>query len=699
MLSLSWRRWIVARFGKKSCHRRRIERLHVPLSLEWLEKRELLTTSAPFVLNQSQVTASPMSGPGSGGYTPAQIRKAYGFDQITFNGGTVKGDGTGQTIAIVSAFDDPNILSDLTAFDLQNGLPTASLTILNQTGGTVLPGVDYSGNWEAETALDVEWAHALAPGASLLLVEANSDEISDLLVSARTAASFQGVSVVSMSWGNAEFMNETNYDSYFTTPAGHTGVTFVASSGDSGAPPIYPATSPNVLAVGGTTLTVDSQGNYVSETAWSSSGGGISAYEPQPGYQRGVVTQSSTQRTNPDVAFDADSETGLAVYNSYLTSEGVSPWSVTAGTSAGAPAWAAIMAIANQGRTLAGEAALDGPSQTMPAIYQMPATNFHDIVTGSSTGTPPYSAGPGYDLVTGRGSPYADRVVYYLVGSSGSPSSNPSRGGSSPSSSPAEPIGSNLIQDYSFEMPPVGANQVVNPTGSSWLFLGLAGIAGNGSKLTSGNAPAPGGVQVAFLYNQGSSVLQSVNLVAGSYLLSFQTAQLGTIANSQEKIEVLVGGIVVAIVTPGPGYTTYTTTFAIPTAGNYTIQFQGMAPGSGNAALLDNVYLALTPPGTGFVPPTSTPPSSSSSPAPSPSPSHSPAPSPASPPASSAPAQNTAPTPTSQSPQDNLDAFIQALLSAWYQLLLDEMLLLQAEWNQFMQIYSHMATNQTNSGL
>src|SRR6185437_4175526 len=98
----------------------------------------------------------------------------------------------------------------------------------------------------------------------------------------------------------------------------------------------------------------------------------------------------------------------------------------------------------------------------------------------------------------------------------------------------------------------------------------------------------PGGVQAAFLYNQASSILQSVSLAAGSYTLSFQAAQVGTIANSQEQIEVLLGGIVVTTVTPGQNYATFVTTFSVPSAGNYTLQFQGMAPNSGNAALLDN---------------------------------------------------------------------------------------------------------------
>src|SRR5262249_56351132 len=139
----------------------------------------------------------------------------------------------------------------------------------------------------------------------VLLVEANSADYNDLFTAVHTAASTPGVVAVSMSFGGSETVGESIYDSYFTTPSGHAGVTFLASSGDSGAPPSYPSVSPNVVSVGGTTLLMDSQGNIQSESGWSGSGGGISALESQPTYQQGIVTQSSTSRTTPDVAYDA----------------------------------------------------------------------------------------------------------------------------------------------------------------------------------------------------------------------------------------------------------------------------------------------------------------------------------------------------------------------------------------------------------
>jgi len=346
----------------------------------------------------------PAGGPGQpGGFSPSQIRQAYGFNQITFNNGTVKGDGSGQTIAIIDGYDQPNIASDLATFDATYGLPAPpSFTKVDQNGGTNYPPPDPG--WGVEISLDVEWAHAMAPGANILLVEAT-----DLFAGVNYARSLPGVTVVSMSWGASEWSSESAYYSGFTTPAGHSGITFVAASGDNGSSgaPEYPSVSPNVLAVGGTELTTDSLGDYLSETGWSGSGGGISAYETQPAYQQGVVTQSSSMRTVPDVAYNA--AWPYAVYDT--SSE--PGWIEVYGTSAGAPQWAALVAIADQGRALAGQSSLDGPSQTLPMLYQLPGSDFHDITSGSNGA---YSAGPGYDLVTGLGTPVASLIVPALAG-------------------------------------------------------------------------------------------------------------------------------------------------------------------------------------------------------------------------------------------------------------------------------------------
>jgi hypothetical protein len=189
-------------------------------------------------------------------FAPGQIQNAYGFNQISFlvNGRSVTGNGSGETIAIVDAYNDPTIQSDLHAFDQQFGIsePAGFFTKASPTG--TLPASDP--NWAVEESLDVEWAHAMAPGAKILLVEAKSASLNDLLSAVKYAADQPGVAAVSMSWGGGDFSGETALDSYFTTPAGHGGVTFIAASGDSGAwyGTSWPASSPNVLAVGGVVL-------------------------------------------------------------------------------------------------------------------------------------------------------------------------------------------------------------------------------------------------------------------------------------------------------------------------------------------------------------------------------------------------------------------------------------------------------------
>jgi subtilisin-like proprotein convertase family protein len=369
-----------------------------------------------------KVSPSDTTPPGTA-VTPAQIRAAYGFDQVWF--GSTRGTGAGQTIAIIDAYDYPTALNDLNTFSSQFSLPLFNVTggptftKVGQTGGTV-PGTDPagagnpSGTWEGEEALDIEWAHAIAPNANILLVEANSASFADLVQGAvNWARSQTGVVAVSMSFSGSEFSGETSDDTYFTTPAGHAGVTFFAATGDTGTPSGYPAYSPNVVAVGGSTLNLSGT-TYVSESGWSGSGGGVSSNtvgESQPSYQNGVVSAfSTTRRTNPDVALDADPNTGVAVYDSWDYAD--SPWVQYGGTSLATPMWAGLMAVVDQGRAILGLSSMDGRTQTLPALYQLPASDFHDITSGNNG----YAAVKGYDLVTGRGTPVADKLIFDLGG-------------------------------------------------------------------------------------------------------------------------------------------------------------------------------------------------------------------------------------------------------------------------------------------
>jgi hypothetical protein len=341
------------------------------------------------------------------GLLPSQVAHAYRFDQIRFAGGMVQGDGAGQTIAIVDPFDDPNIAGDLRSFDADPRIhlpDPPSFRKVGQDGGAPPTVVDPSGRAELEIALDVEWAHALAPRADIVLVEANSLTSTDYFAAINTAASLPGVTVVSMSVTFLEFADQTGFDS--SVFAAHPGVTFVASSGDQGPMVNYPAVSPYVLAVGGTKLTLDAANNYVRETPWRNTGGGTSTQEVQPSFQRGIGTPSGRAwRTVPDVAFDGDPSSGVAVYDTFNNYRGTPWWSVLiGGTSFGAPAWAALIAIADQGRSLLGLDPLDGYRDTLPKLYAMDSSNFHVLAANGS-----------YDTTTGRGSPIADRVVDQLL--------------------------------------------------------------------------------------------------------------------------------------------------------------------------------------------------------------------------------------------------------------------------------------------
>lgn len=324
----------------------------------------------------------------------------------------------------------------------------------------------------------------MAPGANLDIVEMTGIQLSDDITAIQTAAALPGVSVVSVSVGATEDgINQATYDSMLFPPTSHNGVTIVAASGDSGVS-TYPAASPNVLAVGGTDLTLNPNNNsnaWYSETTWNTysynappahptggaSGGGQSLYEADtnpynasypntpnisyPDYQTSVQLQTEHSATNarigPDVAYNAeddpngtnngastysvcDSYPGVSINNSgYVAGSSTQPWFSVGGTSAGAPQWSALIAIADQGLTIEKYGSsnsstiysLNGRTQTLPRIYSLPSTDFHDITSGNNyepnnpNQTSYSSAAPGYDETTGRGSPIANKIVADLI--------------------------------------------------------------------------------------------------------------------------------------------------------------------------------------------------------------------------------------------------------------------------------------------
>jgi subtilase family serine protease len=320
---------------------------------------------------------------GPTGYTPTQVKHAYGFDAVA-------NQGAGQIIGIVDAYGSPTIVNDLAVFSKQFGLPAANLIVAMPQG---TPHVN--GGWSQETSLDVEWAHAIAPQATILLVETADASFTNLFAGVDYAVQ-HGASVVSMSWGSNEFSSEASYDGHFSVP----GVTFFASSGDSGAGVIYPAASPYCVAVGGTTLKLDAAGNVLSESGWSGSGGGTSQYEAAPAWQAPL---GFTQRGVPDVAYNADPNTGVPVYDSTRT-QGQSGWLQFGGTSAGAPQWAALMARVNGARAAAGASTEDDANEDLYGFLNTSA--FRDITSGSNG----FSCTPGWDYVTGIGSPHDDQL-------------------------------------------------------------------------------------------------------------------------------------------------------------------------------------------------------------------------------------------------------------------------------------------------
>ena len=318
------------------------------------------------------------------GYSPDDIRAAYALPSVGGQG----------TIAIVDAYDYPTAENDLNVFSAQFGLPactTANGCFKKIYATGTKPRTSCS--WSQEMALDIEWAHAMAPNARIVLVESASSTMLSLFKAILTATAISTVTEESNSWGGSEFQKEKNYDVAFLQ---RPGIVYFASSGDTGGKTIYPAVSPYVIAAGGTSLNSISP---VDETAWSGSGGGKSRYEPRPSYQNGIQSLTGAARGVPDFSAVADPATGVSVYDS-TPCQGMSGWMVFGGTSVSSPVLAGIVNLADHVT----------PSTTtfseLTTIYSAAAIagtspDFRDIVSGTA-GT--FSALTGWDFTTGVGS-------------------------------------------------------------------------------------------------------------------------------------------------------------------------------------------------------------------------------------------------------------------------------------------------------
>jgi subtilase family serine protease len=352
-------------------------------------------------------TAGVPSNPPTSAFTPSQIRHAYGFDQMV-------NQGAGQTIGIVDAYDDPNAEADLGVFSAQFGLPacTSNNGCFRKVYGNGKKPVA-NANWAVEIALDVEWAHAIAPKATILLVETPSNSLSDL-VNGAVVAVRNGASAVSMSWTAGEFSGETSMDKNFVS----NGVTYLAASGDAGTGTAYPAVSPDVIGVGGTSLYLDGSGNYQSESAWTGSGGGLSTYEREPSYQAqfGITNDARGYRGAPDVSYNGNPGTGYAVYDSVGIS-GYAGWFQVGGTSAGTPQWAALIAITNSMRAASRKSNLSNTNTTLYTLAKTAInTDFRGVTQGTNgTCGTMCTASTGYDYVTGLGTPQVALLINALV--------------------------------------------------------------------------------------------------------------------------------------------------------------------------------------------------------------------------------------------------------------------------------------------
>jgi subtilase family serine protease len=384
-------------------------------------------------------------------FTPAQIRAAYGMPPLPTSwvglpAATAANFGAGQTVYVVDAYDHPNVLADLNAFSAKFGLPTcAVLTVASSSrlplaapgaasgcsfakvtatlAGTLSPAaVAYNAGWATEIALDVQWVHATAPLARIVLVEAASASL-DSLYGAIRLANAMGPGAVSMSFGAPEGSWTASYDAAFTAA----GMSYFAATGDAGASVQWPAVSAGVTAVSGTSLSYGGSGNR-SEVVWSGTGGGVSAYTPMPAYQASVAvpgqplakagTAAMRRRGVADVAFNANPNTGQYIA---FTAPGAKlpSWYVAGGTSLATPQWAGLAAVANAQRAGYGKAPLTLFNAVLypkvAAVVAAYAQAFLDIRSGSDGSCGTCAAGPAYDLPTGLGTPTVAGLLPLLV--------------------------------------------------------------------------------------------------------------------------------------------------------------------------------------------------------------------------------------------------------------------------------------------
>ncbi len=395
------------------------------LTVSALAQRQQLVSSAAATDRVSPMAARV--------YTPGQIRAAYGLPPLptSYTGLTAEQRaalGAGQTIYIVDAFHNPNAHADLQAFSTQFGLPGCTQVTVGASASLPLPAAGqgcefvpiyvkqggersdtppaYDEGWAGEIALDLQWAHAIAPLARLVLVSAEDDMLLSL-ADAVFLTQFMGPGAVSMSFGAQENVWAPFLEASFQGA----GMSYFAATGDWGAQALWPSVSPNVVGVGGTSLQW-SAGSTRTETAWASTGGASSLYFDKPSYQNGLVLPGQTalaKRTVADVALNADPQTGH--YVRFTPKDGATGWYSFGGTSASTPQWAAMLSVVNALRAQAGSAAFSGTS-LHEAVYDLArgdaptySASFLDVTSGANGACTVCVAQSGYDVPTGVGTP------------------------------------------------------------------------------------------------------------------------------------------------------------------------------------------------------------------------------------------------------------------------------------------------------
>jgi len=504
-------------------------------------------------------------------YTPAQIRAAYGlsalptsFSQLT--SAQAAQLGAGQTIYIIDAYSDPNVATELAAFNTKFGLPScskqgiasgtalplaaasASACVLdivnaNSSGGISNSAPSYDSGWATEIALDVQWSHATAPLARIVLIN-TPDASTTSFTSAITLANAMGPGIVTMSFGAPEGSWTTSTDSVFSG----SGMTYLASTGDSGASVQWPAVSPNVVAVGGTSLTYSGSGSR-SETAWADGGGGISLYTPTPSYQTSAIPGVGTlaHRSVSDVSFNADPNTGqfLAIIPSGSSTVN---WGSAGGTSISAPQWAGIFAVANAMRAQSSLTKLGDPHTVLyskiGAVAATYASEFADITKGADGSCSTCSARVGYDQVTGLGTPNVATLLATLAGASGTTPT--------PTPTPVAPV--------------VTSASVSGKAGTA---LSFAVTAKDANALTFTLSGAPSGMTIS-----SAGVIAWSNPVAGTYSITVTARDAKTGLSGQGIISVSIasatsvaGPVIVAPAMSGTAGKTLTGTVTVTDPG------------------------------------------------------------------------------------------------------------------------------------